>query len=287
MIEWIVGLAALTAMEIVLGIDNIVFITVASSRLPKEQQPLARRLGLILALVSRLALLWLLFSMVHGGPFFESSRFKLTSLGIPKAAIVSLSGAASRGKSTLGHGAFHKDEDGEKQEKKIDEEHFDEANGVSIKDMILLFGGLFLIYSSIKEIHEALAGGEHHETGATSLTSVLLQIAILDVVFSLDSVITAVGMVDDLWVMVCAIVVAVVVMLIFAEPISRFVENNPTLKMLAVSFLILIGVILLAEGIGAHIDKGYIYFAMAFALIVEVLNIRLRSRAKTKTVAHA
>ena len=284
MTEWIIGLVALTAMEIVLGIDNIVFITVTSSKLPKAQQPIARRLGLVLALFSRLGLLWLLFSMVHGGDFFETPRFKLTSIGIPESAIVRLSGAASHGERSLGHAGLHQEED---VAPTVDLEHLEKANGVSIKDMILFIGGLFLIYSSIKEIHEQLGSGEHHASGGTAFAGVLIRIAVLDVVFSLDSVITAVGMVDDLWVMVCAIVVAIIVMLIFSEPISRFVENNPTLKMLALSFLILIGVILLAEGIGAHMDKGYIYFAMAFALIVEVLNIRLRSKASAPVAGTA
>ncbi len=274
MVEWIIGLVALAAMEIVLGIDNLVFITLASSRLPKSQQPLARKLGLALALVTRLALLWLLFSMVHGGEFFEKSRFELTSIGIPKAAIVKLSGAEES--SSLHN--VKEIKEGNATEKIVDEEHFAQANGMSIKDLILFLGGLFLIYSSIKEIHEAI-GGEKHFEGGRSFMVVLLQIALFDVIFSLDSVITAVGMVDDLWVMVAAIILAVIVMIVFAEPVSNFVENNPTLKMLALSFLILIGVMLVAEGIGAHLDKGYIYFAMAFALLVEVLNIRIRKKA--------
>jgi predicted tellurium resistance membrane protein TerC len=290
MVEWIIGLAALTAMEIVLGIDNIVFITIVSSKLPKEQQPLARRLGLALALISRLALLWLLFSIVHGGEFFEKPVFKLTDVGIPKAAVAQMSSAYEE--SSL-HGTPEHAEDGgdvkhdadsgtkTKRKRVINEKHFAEADGVSLKDLILLFGGLFLLGKSVWEIHDELGNEGHHENskgGNKLFVGVLVQIAILDIVFSLDSVITAVGMVEQLSVMVVAIILAVIVMLIFSEPISRFVESHPTLKMLALSFLILIGVMLIAEGVGAHMDKGYIYFAMCFALIVEVLNIRLRGK---------
>lgn len=282
MVEWIVGLAALTAMEIVLGIDNIVFITIISGKLPKEQQPLARRLGLALALVSRLALLWLLFSMVHGGEFFESSRFTLTGIGIPKSAVAQMSGSyefngdvdSTEANSDSGHGTARKGK------RVINEKHFKEANGISLKDLVLFLGGLFLLGKSVWEIHDELGGHAPKKSvgGKKLFVGVLIQIALLDIVFSLDSVITAVGMVDQLSVMVVAIIVAVAVMLIFSEPISRFVENHPTLKMLALSFLILIGVMLIAEGVGAHMDKGYIYFAMSFALVVEILNIRLRGR---------
>ncbi len=276
MVEWIVGLAALTAMEIVLGIDNIVFITIVSSKLPKEQQPLARRLGLALALVTRLALLWVLFSIVHG-EVFEKPVFSLTGVGVPRAAVAQLSSSYERVD-------VHDDEAGEhaaagKTKKRvINEKHFAEANEISLKDLILFLGGLFLLGKSVWEIHDELGGAHATESvgGKKLFVSVLIQIAILDIVFSLDSVITAVGMVESLWVMIVAIILAVIVMLVFSEPISRFVENHPTLKMLALSFLILIGVMLIAEGVGAHMDKGYIYFAMCFALIVEVLNIRLR-----------
>ena len=276
MMEWIVGLTALTAMEIVLGIDNIVFITIVSSKLPKAQQPLARRLGLVLALLTRLALLWALFSIVHGGEFFERPLFKLTDVGIPKAAVVQLSGSASGGGDL--HGLHASDDDPE--EIVVDQKHFDTANGISVKDLILLIGGLFLIFKSVWEVHDELGSGGEHEVkpGNKLFVGVLIQIAILDIVFSLDSVITAVGMVQALNVMIAAIIIAVIVLLVFSEPMSRFVENHPTLKMLALSLLILIGVMLVAEGVGAHMDKGYIYFAMAFALLVEILNIRLRGK---------
>ena len=155
-------------------------------------------------------------------------------------------------------------------------------DGVSWKDIILLVGGLFLIWKSVHEVHDTMEGGGNHggAEGKASFVSVLAQIAVLDMVFSLDSVITAVGMVppDKLWVMVVAIILAVAVMLLFAGPVSNFVARHPTLKILALSFLILIGVMLVAESIGTHINKGYIYFAMAFAMIVEVLNLRMRSR---------
>ena len=285
MTEWIIGLSALTAMEIVLGIDNIVFITIVSSKLPKAQQPLARRLGLVLALLTRLALLWALFSIVHGGEFFEKPLFKLTDVGVPKTVVVQLSGSTSGGGDL--HGLHSQPDEEHKQEITIDEEHFEVANGISVKDLILLLGGLFLIFKSVWEVHDELGHSGEHEVKAGNkvFAGVLIQIAILDIVFSLDSVITAVGMVQDLNVMIAAIIIAVIVMLVFSEPISRFVENHPTLKMLALSFLILIGVMLVAEGIGAHMDKGYIYFAMAFALIVEVLNIRLRGKSKTSSQA--
>ncbi|MCL4128111.1 UNVERIFIED_CONTAM: hypothetical protein GTU68_041591 [Idotea baltica] len=217
-------------MEIVLGIDNIVFITIVSGRLPKEQQPLARRLGLALALISRLLLLFALFYMVNGEQF-KTPLFKLTDLGVPTSLVES---------------------------------------------------GLFLVGKSVYEIHDEFGHGGEHEAAPTSnlFVSVLIQIALLDIVFSLDSVITAVGMVEEIWIMVTAIILAVTVMLVFAEPVSRFVESHPTLKILALSFLILIGVMLVAEGVGAHMDKGYIYFAMFFALLVEIINISIRSKTK-------
>lgn len=272
-----IGLLALTAMEIVLGIDNIVFITIVSGKLPKEQQPLARKLGLALALLTRLALLWLLFTMVHGS-FFQEPIFDLTQIGVPESVVRSMS------EESFKH--VHVDE---AALAKINESHFEESNGISWKDLILFLGGLFLVGKSVYEIHEEFGHAKEHEVNPSSsmFASVLIQIALLDIVFSLDSVITAVGMVDEIWVMVAAIILAVIVMLVFAEPVSRFVESHPTLKILALSFLILIGVMLVAEGVGAHMDKGYIYFAMFFALIVEVLNISLRSKAtKTGEKAH-
>lgn len=268
--ELVIALLALTAMEIVLGIDNIVFITIVSGKLPKDQQPLARRLGLALALLTRLGLLFALFFMVHSQSLQEPI-FKLTDLGVPQSLVERMSVT-----DTSDHIQVPAEVMAE-----INRGHYDESNGISWKDLILFLGGLFLVGKSVYEIHDEFGHKQEHEVSGSSqmFASVLIQIALLDVVFSLDSVITAVGMVDDVWIMVASIVMAVVVMLIFAEPVSRFVETHPTLKVLALSFLILIGVMLIAEGVGAHMDKGYIYFAMFFALIVEVLNISLRSKA--------
>lgn len=267
--ELMIALLALTAMEIVLGIDNIVFITIVSAKLPRSQQPLARRLGLTLALVTRLLLLFALFYIVNGKQF-QDPVFFLTDLGVPTTLIERLSVTDT---ATAGHLSPDVLEH-------LNEEHFAESNGVSWKDLILFLGGLFLVGKSVYEIHDEFGGETKHEIQPTgkAFVGILIQIALLDIVFSLDSVITAVGMVDEIWVMVTAIILAVVVMLIFAEPVSRFVENHPTVKMLALSFLILIGVMLVAEGVGAHMDKGYIYFAMFFALVVEVMNIALRKK---------
>lgn len=274
--ELAIALLALTAMEIVLGIDNIVFITIVSARLPREQQPLARRLGLTLALATRLLLLAALFFLVHGEQF-QTSIFELTDLGVPRQLIERMSVTET---STAGHLSAE-------VLAQLNQEHFGESNGVSWKDLILFFGGLFLVGKSVYEIHDEFGNVVSHEMKPTkrAFASVLFQIALLDVVFSLDSVITAVGMVENIWIMVTAIVLAVIVMLIFAEPVSRFVETHPTVKMLALSFLILIGVMLVAEGVGAHMDKGYIYFAMFFALIVEVMNITLRKKQTHKVLA--
>ena len=252
--DWIIALVALTAMEIVLGIDNIVFIAVVTDKLPVEQQPLARRLGLALAMISRIILL-LTLKWIIG---LDEPIFLLTQLGIPE--------------SWFGHG-----------ESAAEVEHIATVIGVSWRDLILLTGGLFLIAKSVREIHEKLehVGGEPVIKVKLTFTGAIFQIAVLDIIFSLDSVITAGGMVDQLPVMIAAIVIAIIVMMVFAESVSAFVARNPTIKMLALSFLILIGVMLVAEGIGTEIDKGYIYFAMAFSLIVEMLNMRLRGKEAT------
>lgn len=267
--DFVLGLLFLTLMEIVLGIDNIVFITILSSKLPKEQQPLARKLGLILALVTRLLLLGCLFYIVN---YLQEPLFELTSIGIPEDLLRHISGAANASGGHHGSGAIELPAE-------LIQQKFAAANQVSWRDIVLFVGGAFLIGKSVWEIHDQFGDDGHRASPSRKLfIGVLIQIALMDVIFSLDSVITAVGMVDDIWVMVTAIVLSIAVMLVFAEPISRFVEGNPTLKMLALSFLILIGVMLVAESLGAHMDKGYIYFAMFFALIVEVLNIRLRNR---------
>ena len=243
--EAIIALIALTVMEIVLGIDNIIFIAIISQRLPEEQQPMARRAGLAAALVMRILLL-LMLTWIMG---LVAPLFSLTDLGIPA--------------TWFGP--------------KMDEAAM-EINNVSVRDIILFAGGLFLIWSSVREIHERFEDeDDEHKKKRRELTFVkaLLQIAAFDVLFSLDSVITAVGMVDpkDLWVMITAVVLSILVMMIFAERVSRFVSTHPTVKMLALSFLLMIGMMLVAEAIGTHIEKGYIYFAMAFAISVEALNL--------------
>jgi predicted tellurium resistance membrane protein TerC len=215
-------------LEIVLGIDNVIFISILASKLPREQQSKARYIGLGLAMVMRILLLFSLSWIIRlTAPLFE----------------------------VLG------------QE-------------ISGRDLVLLIGGLFLIAKATHEIHERLEGeeGEASAKVAPSLRSVLIQIMLLDIVFSLDSVITAVGMVDELGVMVSAVVLAVAFMMAFAGPISEFVERHPTVKMLALSFLILIGVSLVAESFEQHIPKGYIYFAMAFSVMVEFLNLRMKRK---------
>jgi predicted tellurium resistance membrane protein TerC len=238
----VIPLVTLTAMEIVLGIDNIIFLAIVAGRLPTAQQPKARRLGLIAALGTRLLLLATLsFILGLTAPVFTLPEWPLLN--------------------TL------------------------EAREISWRDIILLTGGMFLIGKSTYEIHEKLEQpGEEEQAirtgGAGRFGLVLLQIAIIDIIFSLDSVVTAVGMVESLWVMVTAMIIAVGVMMLFAETIARFVARNPTLKVLALAFLILIGVLLVADGFGQHIDKGYVYFAMAFSLIVEVVNIRLRKKVE-------
>ncbi len=229
---WI-SLLTLTALEIVLGIDNIIFISILAGKLPAEQQPKARKLGLMLALITRILLLMSL-TWIMG---LTTPLFTLPLLQV----------------------------------------------GVSGRDLVLLMGGLFLIWKSVREVHEKLEEEDGHATGSRSRASfagVIVQILLLDIVFSLDSVITAVGMADNIWVMIAAVVIALGVMLVFAGKISDFVNQHPTLKMLALSFLILIGVTLLGEGLHFHIPKGYIYFSMAFAFAVEMLNLKLRSKQK-------
>jgi predicted tellurium resistance membrane protein TerC len=240
-----IALIALTAMEIVLGIDNIVFISVVSSRLPPKEQPLARQIGLLAAMGTRILLLLTIAWVMH----LKNPLFSFSSLGMFGEWL----------------------------------SHHSEVNHVSARDLILLLGGLFLIRSSVVEIHDKIEG-EHELAGApvAGFWNVITQIAILDIIFSLDSVITAVGMAESIWVMVVAIIAAVGVMMVFAGSVSAFVEKHPTVKMLALSFLLLIGVMLVAEGIGTHIQKGYIYFAMAFALLVEIFNLRAKTKAERR-----
>ena len=223
---WI-ALATLTTLEIILGIDNIVFITVLADRLPPQQRPKARQAGLMVAMLTRILLL-----------FSITWIMRLTE---PLFAL-------------LGH-------------------------DVSGRDLILIVGGLFLLTKSTREIHDKMEGESREANGAAKAVTfggVMIQIAILDMVFSLDSVITAVGMADDLAVMVTAVILAVGVMMISADPVGDFVSDHPTVKMLALSFLLLIGMSLIAEGAGFHIPKGYIYFAMGFSVFVEFLNLKAR-----------
>src|SRR3954447_1521604 len=224
--ETLIALATLTFLEIVLGVDNIIFISILSGKLPPAQQPGARRIGLLLAMGTRILLL---FSLAW-----------VSRLTAPLFAII-------------GH-------------------------EISGRDLILILGGLFLIGKSTHEIHGRLEGDEEHcgARAASSYASVLVQIALLDIVFSLDSVITAVGMVDQVSVMIIAVVVSVLIMMAAAEPISAFVHRHPTVKMMALSFLLLIGMSLLLEGFEHHIPKGYIYFAMGFSVFVEMINLRVR-----------
>lgn len=242
MFEWLMypeawmALATLLALEIVLGIDNIIFITILAGKLPEHQRDKARKLGLSLAMLSRLLLLFsLAWVMGLVEPIFS---------------------------------VFN--------------------NPFSGRDIILILGGLFLLAKATHEIHGSFEIKEEtkNKVVALSFTSVLIQIAILDVVFSLDSVITAVGLVDHISIMVIAIIVSVIVMMLAAKPIGEFVDKNPTIKMLALSFLILIGFTLVAEGFKVHIPKGYIYFAMAFSFSVEMLNIKIRSRKSAAQNIH-
>lgn len=237
--EWItdpqalIALLTLTVLEIVLGIDNIIFISILSGKLPKEEQKKGRLLGLSLAMITRILLLFSISLIVKlTEPFF--TVFEL---------------------------------------------------GISGRDLILILGGLFLLAKSTMEIHSKLEGEEeHHDVKAkVSFWGVIIQILLLDIVFSLDSVITAVGMANELAVMVIAVIIAVIFMMFFSGSISDFVENHPTIKILALSFLLLIGFSLIAEGLHQHIPKGYIYFAMAFSVFVEMINLRMRKK-KSKPI---
>jgi len=233
---WI-ALATLTALELVLGIDNVIFISILVDKLPVAQRERARRIGLFMAMFMRIGLLMVL-SWIVGlvAPLF-------TVLG----------------------------------------------QAISGRDLILIAGGLFLIYKSTGEIHQSLEGEEGHASSAVKATfsAVILQIMVVDIVFSLDSIITAVGMVDRIEVMIAAVILSVGLMMVFASTIGRFVSDPPTIKMLALSFLVVVGVTLIAEGFDHHVPKGYIYFAMAFSIGVEMLNIRMRKRAKKPAELHA
>lgn len=264
----LIALVALTAMEVVLGIDNIVFISILTGRLPEKQRTLAFRIGLGLALVMRLVLL----SMITWIMRLDQPVFSLESLGIQESWFQTADPSDPVAMAHWNH-------------------VWQQINVVSWRDLILLGGGLFLVGKSVYEINHQLEGAhdERKQSKRVTMATVLMQICLLDLIFSLDSVITAVGMVDEdqLWVMVTAVVLSIGVMVLFASKVGEFVNRHPSVKMLALSFLILIGVMLIAEGAGTHINKGYIYFAMAFALIVEVLNIRMRiAKQKRQVAAH-
>lgn len=223
---WI-SLLTLTILEIVLGVDNIIFISILAGKLPPEQQGKARTVGLMLALITRVLLL--------------CSIFWLSKLTAP-----------------LIHPFGH---------------------AMSGRDLVLLVGGLFLLWKSVHEIHSSLEGEDHAKSGGkATMTAVILQIVVIDIVFSLDSVITAIGLAQKIGVMITAVILSMIVMLIAAKSIADFVNKHPTIKMLALSFLLLVGVVLIGDGLGQHIQKGYIYFAMAFSFGVEMLNMKIRAK---------
>lgn len=236
--EWItqpetwIAFITLVVLELVLGVDNVIFISILAGKLPADQRNKARSTGIALAVVTRILLLLSLSWIISlEDPFFTLPMFEI---------------------------------------------------GISGRDLILLAGGLFLLWKSVHEIHDKLEGVEGHASAKVTATfwSVIVQIMLLDIVFSLDSVITAVGMVDHIEIMIIAVIAAAGVMIYAAGPLSTFVENHPTIKMLALSFLLLIGFTLIVEGLHQHIPKGYIYFAMGFSILVEMLNLRLRGRAE-------
>jgi predicted tellurium resistance membrane protein TerC len=235
---WI-AFATLTALELVLGIDNIIFISILVDKLPAARREVARRLGLFMAMFMRIGLLVVL-SWIVGltAPLFT----------VPV---------------------------------------FDQA--ISGRDLVLILGGLFLLWKSIGEIHESLEGEEGQASSAVKATfaAVILQIMVIDLVFSLDSIITAVGMVDEVGVMIAAVIASVALMMFFAGPIGRFVSAHPTIKMLALAFLVVVAVVLIAEGFGHHVPKGYVYSAMAFSVVVEMLNMRLRKRSPQPVHLHS
>jgi predicted tellurium resistance membrane protein TerC len=238
--DGLMTLFTLSILEIILGIDNLVFIAILVARLEPDQQPLARRLGLGLAMVTRCMLLACMSYLAH--------LTKPLAIG-GHALVLPFNG-----------------------------------HPLSWRDLVLFAGGAFLLYKATKEIHEKLEEDEDEIQAPTNagFANIIAQIVVIDIVFSLDSVVTAVGIADDLAIMIAAVIFAVLVMIIFSGPISDFINRHPSIKMLALSFLILIGCLLVAEGTGAHINKGYIYFAMGFSLVVEMLNISTRSKKKLR-----
>lgn len=240
-VDALISLLTLSVLEIVLGIDNIVFVSILAGKLPADKQKKARRLGMTLAMFIRIGLLMSIsWIMSLTTPLFNPGSW----IGVQNPKWL-------------------------------------EMAEISGRDLILLIGGLFLIYKSTSEIHEKLEGSEHSTDTpkVAGFTQTIIQILLLDIVFSLDSVITAVGMADHIEIMIAAVIIAVGIMLLASEGISRFVDTHPTVKMLALSFLLLIGVSLLAEAFDQHIPKGYIYFAMAFSVFIELLNLKMRAKS--------
>jgi predicted tellurium resistance membrane protein TerC len=240
---WI-SMLTLTFLEIVLGVDNIIFVSIVANKLPQNQRAKGRNLGLILALVFRLLLLLVIGWIISlNQPIFTLPYFKDE------------------------HGAFI---------------------GISIKDVILFMGGLFLLYKSTVEIHSKLEGDEEHikPTDRSSFTAVILQITLVNIVFSFDSILTAIGLTQVVFIMMVAVIASIGVMMLFSELVSKFINTHPTMQMLALSFLIMIGVMLIAEAFHQHVSKGYIYFSIAFSLMVEILNIRLRKKANKTIKLH-
>ncbi len=232
-------LVTLSALEIVLGVDNLVFISIAVSRLPEERRPYARKLGIAVACITRILLLISLAFLAR----MQNDLFSVAGMGI------------------------------------------------SVRDLVLILGGLFLLYKGISEIRELISGGDDHDPTTTKASAVfwmvIVQIMVIDIVFSLDSVITAVGIADHIPVMVAAILLAVAIMLLAANPLGRFIDANPTVKMLALAFIVLIGVVLILDGVDVHVPKPYIYFAMAFSVGVEWLNLVMRQRAAARHIEGA
>jgi len=246
-VDALFSLLTLTLMEIILGIDNIVFISIVAGKLPEHQQPQARNLGLMLALAFRVGLLLSINWIVQlKDPVFNLGDI----LGLPL------------------------------------NEHLHHSFDLSWRDMILIAGGAFLMVKTVREMHHKLEGEKdsHGAVVKSSFLSVVSMIIVLDIVFSFDSILTAVGLADDVRIMIIAVVISLGIMLIAAGPISRFINARPTMKMLALSFLLLIGFMLVAEGFEQHVDKGYIYFAMAFSFLAELLNNRLRDKKESKPV---
>jgi predicted tellurium resistance membrane protein TerC len=253
---WIAFLT-LTALELVLGIDNIIFISILVDKLPQERREFARRLGLFMALFMRVSLLLALFWIIGLVKPVFSLYLQDGGLNMSLGAAPLLDGVRK-------------------------------LVGFTGRDLILIFGGLFLIWKSTGEVHQLMEGEEGHESSKVKATfgAVIAQIIVIDVIFSLDSIITAVGMVDEVAVMIAAVIASVVLMMLFASSIGGYVSRHPTIKMLALSFLLLIGFTLLLDGFGNHVPKGYIYFAMAFSVAVEMLNIRMRRKATRPVKLH-